>query len=169
MHAQSVAYARPSFVPVLAAPRLTRSTSATRKPNAFPGAAIPSRDSERLIGKRILVVEDDATVRTLVHRILVNTGYHVDCAVNGEEGWEALRQYPYDLMITDHEMPLLTGLDLIARLRHAAFSLPVILMSGAVVTASLANLDENQPSVFLQKPFSIDELVREVEHQLIAA
>src|SRR5690349_14286804 len=66
---------------------------------------------------RILVVDDDATTRQLNCLLLSRIGYDVDAAENGEQAWHALLATGYDLLITDHNMPLLTGLELVARAR----------------------------------------------------
>ena len=111
----------------------------------------------------ILLVEDDPTIRAFVHRILSNCGFHVDVATNGEEGWEALQRRAYDLLLTDHEMPVLTGLDLIARVRREALPVRVLLMSGVITGGAIMSTDHNAPDAFLQKPFSIIALVTEIE------
>lgn len=102
-----------------------------------------------------------------MHRILCNCGFRVDTAANGEEGWEALQQNAYDLLITDHEMPVLKGLDLIARIRREALPIPTILMSGVITNGFASSEGNNLPDAFLQKPFSIIALVTEVENQLL--
>jgi two-component system sensor histidine kinase and response regulator WspE len=79
---------------------------------------------------RVLVVEDDETIRVVLRYTLTRMGICVETATGGEEGWLRLREEPFDLLITDHEMPDLQGLDLIRRLRAAASTLPVILISG---------------------------------------
>ena len=79
---------------------------------------------------RILVVDDDEDSRYVTSLRLSRAGYLVDQAVDGVEAWEALLATRYDLLLTDHNMPRLCGLDLVARLRAAGLNLPVILYSG---------------------------------------
>lgn len=120
-------------------------------------------------GRRsILVVEDDPLVLSFVCRILSSCGFSVDTAANGEEGWDALQRRTYDLLVTDHEMPLLNGLDLITRLRRESLPLPVILMSGVITKGEPSRDKRNLPDVFLQKPFSIIALVTAIENLLPA-
>ena len=63
--------------------------------------------------RRILYVDDDALLRELGEQILVRLGYDVDTAKDGAEGWDALHEHEYQLLITDYQMPCLTGLELI--------------------------------------------------------
>jgi CheY-like chemotaxis protein len=80
--------------------------------------------------QKILVVDDDEDSRYVTRQRLLRIGYFVDEAADGEEAWEALLAVRYDLLLTDHNMPRLCGLDLVARMRAAGMRLPVILHSG---------------------------------------
>ena len=60
---------------------------------------------------RILVVEDDRDVRELNTKVLSRSGYEVDTSEDGAAAWQALNTDSYDLMITDHNMPKLTGVE----------------------------------------------------------
>ncbi|NJL21596.1 MAG: hybrid sensor histidine kinase/response regulator [Leptolyngbyaceae cyanobacterium SM1_3_5] len=81
--------------------------------------------------KRVLVVDDSITVREMERKLLQNRGYRVDVAVDGMEGWNAVRSYPYDLVISDIDMPRMNGIELIQEMkRHSRFqSIPVIVVS----------------------------------------
>ncbi|WP_088892726.1 hybrid sensor histidine kinase/response regulator [Leptolyngbya ohadii] len=81
--------------------------------------------------KRVLVVDDSITVREMERKLLQNHGYIVDVAVDGMEAWNAVRSYPYDLVISDIDMPRMNGIDLIKQIkRHSRFqSIPVIVVS----------------------------------------
>ena len=65
--------------------------------------------------QRILVVEDDAAIRRLNTEILTYSGYHVDAAEDGAVAWDALQQNNYDLMVTDNDMPKVTGVEFIRK------------------------------------------------------
>lgn len=82
-------------------------------------------------GHCILVVDDSPTVRETQRRILVEQGYSVNQVGSGLEAWEALGEQPYDLVITDVDMPGMTGVELVRKIRnHSRFqSLPVIMVS----------------------------------------
>ena len=112
---------------------------------------------------RILVVDDDASIRRVIGEMLAHCGYRLDEAPDGAVAWEALHTAPYDLLITDHDMPRLSGIALIEKLNAARISIPTILMSGALPTEE-ANRNSAIHSVpMLLKPFTPDELLRMVE------
>jgi len=71
-----------------------------------------------------------------------------------EQAWEALRQDPYDLLVTDNEMPRLTGINLIERIRKAGMSLPVIVVSSAFPVDRVGDYPQLQITAAIPKPFS---------------
>jgi two-component system sensor histidine kinase and response regulator WspE len=81
--------------------------------------------------KRILVVDDSITVREVQRSLLQNRGYEVEVAVDGMDGWNALRGSHYDLAITDVDMPRMTGVELVSKIKADAklHALPVIIVS----------------------------------------
>ena len=81
--------------------------------------------------KRILVVEDSITVREMERKMLQNRGYAVDTAVDGIDGWNAARRGNYDLIVTDIDMPRLTGIQLVKQIKADSElkSIPVIIIS----------------------------------------
>ncbi|EJL03907.1 MULTISPECIES: hybrid sensor histidine kinase/response regulator [Pseudomonas] len=81
--------------------------------------------------KRILVVDDSLTVRELQRKLLLNRGYEVAVAVDGMDGWNALRSEDFDLLITDIDMPRMDGIELVSLLRrdNRLQSLPVMVVS----------------------------------------
>ncbi|CAI8972365.1 two-component system, chemotaxis family, sensor histidine kinase and response regulator WspE [Pseudomonas sp. IT-P12] len=81
--------------------------------------------------KRILVVDDSLTVRELQRKLLINRGYDVAVAVDGMDGWNALRSEAFDLLITDIDMPRMDGIELVSLLRrdNRLQSLPVMVVS----------------------------------------
>jgi CheY-like chemotaxis protein len=85
-----------------------------------------------LVPAYLLVVEDDASVRDHYADILTTAGYLFDLAGNGEAGWENIQSRDYSLIITDHDMPQLTGLGLIERLGDQDYRVPVLLISGSL-------------------------------------
>ncbi|MGF6591528.1 hybrid sensor histidine kinase/response regulator [Pseudomonas sp. 2835] len=81
--------------------------------------------------KRVLVVDDSLTVRELQRKLLSNKGYEVAVAVDGMDGWNALRSEDFDLLITDIDMPRMDGIELVTLLRRDSRlqSLPVMVVS----------------------------------------
>jgi two-component system sensor histidine kinase and response regulator WspE len=68
--------------------------------------------------KRVLVVDDSLTVRELERKLLAGRGYDVTIAVDGMDGWNAVRSERFDLVITDIDMPRLDGIELVALIRR---------------------------------------------------
>lgn len=81
--------------------------------------------------KRILIVDDSVTVREVESRLLRNHGYEVETAVNGADGWNAVRVGKYDLIVTDVDMPRMNGLEFVKAIRNDPHlkNLPVIIVS----------------------------------------
>ncbi|MEO6350692.1 MAG: PAS domain S-box protein [Candidatus Limnocylindrales bacterium] len=124
-------------------------------PVSVPGA-IPKPTS--ILGtERILLVEDEEIVRTLVQAILVGKGYELLVAANGDEALRLSQTEPFDLLLTDMVMPKMSGKELAATLRQTRADLPVIYMSGyahdVAGTDGIALAD-----AFIQKPFPPHEL-----------
>jgi two-component system sensor histidine kinase and response regulator WspE len=81
--------------------------------------------------KRVLVVEDSFTVRELERKLLVNSGFEVEVAVDGMDGWNAARTGRFDLVITDIDMPRMDGIELVTLIKKDPHvkSLPVMIVS----------------------------------------
>ena len=118
--------------------------------------------------QRILVVDDDTGIRQLGTEVLIRHGYQVDAAEDNTAGWEALQARTYDLLITDHDMPGLSGLKLVKKLHAARMALPVILASGTMTPQELNRNPWLQLSGALLKPFSPDQLLQTVQAVLRA-
>jgi two-component system sensor histidine kinase and response regulator WspE len=90
-----------------------------------------TRQVDAVARKRVLVVDDSLTVRELQRKLLVNRGYEVAVAVDGMDGWNALRAEDFDLLITDIDMPRMDGIELVTLLRRDTRlqSLPVMVVS----------------------------------------
>ncbi|MDD2060386.1 hybrid sensor histidine kinase/response regulator [Pseudomonas sp. GD03860] len=89
------------------------------------------RNTREAARKRVLVVDDSLTVRELQRKLLSNRGYEVAVAVDGMDGWNALRSEDFDLLITDIDMPRMDGIELVTLLRRDSRlqSLPVMVVS----------------------------------------
>ncbi|MBD2292016.1 response regulator [Anabaena sphaerica FACHB-251] len=81
--------------------------------------------------RKILVVDDSITVREMERKLLENRGYQVDTAVNGVEGWNAVRTNQYDLVVSDIDMPRMNGIELVKQIKSnpRLNYLPVIIIS----------------------------------------
>jgi DNA-binding response OmpR family regulator len=117
---------------------------------------------------RILFVDDNLTVRETTARVLIDSGYHVDAAEDGEAAWKALHAINYDLLITDQTMPKLSSVELVKKVRVAQMKLPVVLVSAALPTEELDRHPWLQLAATLLKPFTVDELLETVRAALSA-
>ena len=112
---------------------------------------------------RILVVDEDSDLRLLYAFALGRPGYDVDGAEDGAAGWDALQSSHYNLLITENELPYLTGLELVKKLRAARMALPVVMASGRLPAHELAQHPSLRLAATLLKPFAIDALLNTVE------
>ncbi|MGA2854951.1 MAG: response regulator [Verrucomicrobiota bacterium] len=123
---------------------------------------------------RILVVDDEPDIRQFNAQVLIRSGYEVDTAEDGRAGWKAFHAVShapdsYALLITDHNMPGLTGLALVKKLRDDCITLPVILASAALRSEDLfIRYPWLQPAATLPKPYTIEELLGTVRKFLRA-
>ncbi len=145
-----------------------------RAADCFPpaeGSASPfassSGASEPL--RQILIVDDEPAIRDLVARTVTGVGFRADTAEDGEEGWAALCQTNYDLLITDHDMPRLKGLALIKRMRAVSSDKPCILMSGSLPGPEPVLKKFVHPGVVMAKPFSTSALIEKVRSLLFCS
>jgi two-component system sensor histidine kinase and response regulator WspE len=83
------------------------------------------------VKKRILVVDDSITVREVERNLLKNNGYEVEVAVDGAEGWNAVRSRQYALVITDVDMPRMNGIELVSNIKkhERLHTMPVMIVS----------------------------------------
>jgi CheY-like chemotaxis protein len=131
---------------------------------ARPAVELPAGEPR----PRILVADDSRTVREALARMLGAEAYVVDLAGDGQEAWEMLHQVHYDLLVTDLEMPRLSGVALIERVREdgGAARLPVLAISSRGAPqrdrAAAAGADD-----FLPKPVTRAELARRVAQLLV--
>jgi two-component system, cell cycle sensor histidine kinase and response regulator CckA len=119
-----------------------------------------------LSAQRILVVEDDISIRRLTAEMLARSGYEVDVAGDGAAGWEALQAKRYDLLITDNFMPKVTGIEMVKKLRTARMRLPVIMATAILPEEEFIRHPWLQAVTTLIKPFRAPELLATVQKVL---
>lgn len=101
---------------------------------------------------RALVVDDDARILGATRRILEKAGHHVDACASGVEALAMLRVQPFDVMVSDVQMPGITGLGLLRAVRDLDLELPVVLMTGAPGVTGAAEAIEYGAFRYLIKP-----------------
>ena len=125
----------------------------------------PRPQRPKLVGKRILVVDSDESVRGAAHELLGRFGCDVETAHNGEESLLMVRRFPYDVVIADIRLTDMTGFECFRQLRAITEQLPVILMTafGYDPAHSLVKARQQGLKSVLYKPFRLDQLLEEVE------
>jgi Response regulator containing CheY-like receiver, AAA-type ATPase, and DNA-binding domains len=121
--------------------------------------------------KRILVVDDEAQIRTLLTQMLEQEGYTVHTAENGEEGMSLVSSYPFDLVITDMIMPVKDGLKFIMELVRDYPELKILAISGGGAIKAeryLTMAGYLGDIATLEKPFKRDNFLEVVRKQLAA-
>jgi signal transduction histidine kinase/CheY-like chemotaxis protein len=117
----------------------------------------PGGPTHRLTGLRVLVADDEPSVRATVRRLLERRGASVVVAADGLEADVQLRDERFELVILDVTMPGRTGYDVLAFARATRPGLPVILMSGYTARVR-GEGGEDEPDAFIEKPFTASVL-----------
>ena len=117
---------------------------------------------------RILLAEDDDSMRGFLVRALKKAGYDVIAFPNGEEAFERLKSEPFTLLLTDIVMPKMDGIELARRASELDPDLKIMFITGFAAVA--LNADSNAPkdAKVLSKPFHLRDLVNEVQKMLAA-
>ena len=136
----------------------------TRQREQF-GEAMATTQSEQSESPRILFAEDHQPTRELMAILLSDAGYTVDAAKNGREALQLFQKSPdeYDVLITDHEMPELDGLELVERLREARFGGKIIVVSGGLSFAAAEAYTALEVDQILAKPIMRQILIQAIE------
>ena len=109
---------------------------------------------------RILVVDDEKVVREITQAFLTLNGYDVNTAENGKEAFEKLLNSHYDVVITDMQMPLMGGIELLERIAQIKSDTVTILLTGSTVSKSEYS---QKPFAHLCKPFSHNQLIEVIQ------
>ena len=128
--------------------------------------ASTARQSQLNPPKRILVVEDDPSLRQVYTEVLTHADYEVDTAEDGAVAWDALQVKGYDLLITDNNMPKVTGVDLLKKVHAAHMTLPVIMATGTYPAEEFSRYSWIQPDATLLKPYTVAEFLGAVKEVL---
>jgi excisionase family DNA binding protein len=130
-------------------PRTARPSTPSGARAAAPAAGRP----------RVLVVDDEASIRDLLSKTLALAEYDVDLAPDGRTALERLRIIPYDLLITDLKMPGVDGLAVIREARRLKADIPVIIITGFSTEASAIEAVNLGVSGYLTKPFRVPRVL----------
>jgi len=117
---------------------------------------------------RLLLVDDDPDCREMISRRLGRRGFEVETAASGEEGLERIHGGNYDLILLDHNMPGMTGMELLRLLRatHSSMELPVVMLTAQSDSAHVVRALELGADDYLVKPVDLDVAVARIRTQL---
>ena len=107
----------------------------------------------------ILVIDDDRSARMLLERVLARAGYTVRLADTAEEGLAALQATPFDLLITDKNLPGIDGLELLRQARLHTPRLKAILITGFPSDETKSHASELGVHSYVTKPFGVHDIV----------
>src|SRR4051812_2038647 len=115
--------------------------------------------------KRILVVDDESHILHVVSLKLSNAGYDIVTAADGEEGYEVALQVSPDLIITDYQMPFMTGLELCQKLKvtAATANTPALMLTARGFSLTKQDLELTNIVGVLSKPFSPRDVLARVQ------
>ncbi len=115
------------------------------------------------MSRRVLIAEDDATIRQLYSLILQNSGYEVVEAVDGQEALDKFLAQPCDMVITDMNMPRMSGLELIQRLRRDYPNVYIMLITAYGTRDTRKEALHAGSDDYLAKPVELHELTGRVK------
>ena len=112
--------------------------------------------------RRILLAEDEDSMRAFLERALVNAGYEVASFANGIEAFARLEEEPFSLLLTDIVMPEMDGIELARKASELDPTLKIMFITGFAAVTLNTDAAPNDARV-LSKPFHLKELVSEID------
>jgi len=117
---------------------------------------------------RILIVDDEATIRSSLQEALIQEGYEVEAAEAGEAALAMFHTNGYDLVVTDLKLPGVSGLDILSALRNQGNQTPVIMMTAYGDMETALQAMRNGAYDFIPKPFKLSAIKKQVKAALRA-
>jgi DNA-binding NtrC family response regulator len=116
--------------------------------------------------KKILVVDDEESVRIILKQMLEKGGYSVEVRDNGEEALEALKSGRFNMLITDINMPKMNGIELLYKAKEEFPAMPVVFITAygkdkTILEAMKMGLSDN-----IEKPFRMDDVLNTVKEHI---
>ncbi len=134
------------------------------------GAVYETAHSQRVAAgtERILLLDDNEQLRRVATRMLTPLGYQLQVAASGSAGLAIFEADPdrFDILITDHAMPNMTGVELARHIRKIRENIPIILMSGYLEDLSHEEMVKNGIADFVKKPFTQVQLTERIRRVL---
>jgi DNA-binding response OmpR family regulator len=114
---------------------------------------------------KILVIEDEESIREYMCYLLTNNGFSVVEAENGEDGLDLFSKQPFDLVVTDMTLPLKNGSEIMNAIRKINKKIAIVAVSGTMsAKALLKDAGEGGADAIIQKPFTEKEFLTTIEH-----
>ena len=115
---------------------------------------------------RILVVDDDESIRTVLATVLEEKGYTVDTAGSGNEGIEKTKTSFYNLALVDIRLPDMEGTQVLAKMKETAPEIRKIIITGYPSVQNAVDALNKGAHAYIMKPFDMDNVLRTIEEQL---
>jgi excisionase family DNA binding protein len=133
----------------------------SQRPRSAP-RAVPAQAPRTATGTgnaRVLVVDDEASIRELLVKTLALAEYDVDVAADGRSAIDRMRLHPYDLLIVDLRMPGMDGLSVIREAKRYMADLPVLIITGYSSESSAIEAVNLGVAGYLTKPFRVSKVL----------
>ncbi len=117
---------------------------------------------------RILIVEDDADLQSMLASVLEDEGYHVETAARGEDAVERARRTPFDLVVADVRLPGMNGLDALAKMKEQQPHVGSLVITGFAAEADSLRAVRMGVEDYLKKPFPLADFLGRVQQVLAA-
>ena len=132
----------------------------SQRPRATRPTTAAAQQAQAARGRpRVLVVDDEASIRDLLSKTLALAEYEVDTAPDGRSALDRMRMHPYDLLIADLKMPGMDGLSVIREAKRYKADLPVIIITGYSTEASAIEAVNLGVAGYLTKPFRVPQVL----------
>lgn len=105
------------------------------------------------MSRKVLVVDDDDTIRTVLEDFLQALDFEILHARDGRQGWEVFQSESPDLVIADIFMPEMTGVELLDQIKASENPIPVVLISGVPLSQAEIQMQRERADGFLEKPY----------------
>ncbi|MBS4036473.1 MAG: response regulator, partial [Ignavibacterium sp.] len=129
----------------------------------LPATVQKKKETKEITEKIILLADDEETLRDLLAELLEASNYSVIKVSNGDEVLKVLtEEIKADLLIIDHHMPGMSGLECIREIKKLKFDFPIILSTGSTHFSTTLNLEEENISAIIYKPYDFDDLLKKI-------
>ena len=115
---------------------------------------------------RIIIIDDDESIRKILSTILEEEGYMVDTANNGKEGIRKTNDNCYDLALIDMRLPDIEGIDLLLKIKDTTPRMRKIIITGFPTIQNAMEAVNRRADAFILKPFEVEKVLQTIREQL---